>query len=259
MESLSFDISLFHPFLLTHDIYGICVSVITLVIATRNSHKVEEIRDILGKKYRYLTLNDFPSAPLLVEDGNTFVENAKKKAVGLAHWLTNNPKLLALKLGDASTQLYFLADDSGLEVDALGGAPGVHSARFAALDTGIPGNSPDSLNNLKLMKLMQAVASENRAARFRCVIALTKVVFGNIAGKALISTPEGLAKFTETYEGACEGQIALEKSGKGGFGYDSLFIPAGYGATYADLSPKIKNKLSHRAQALQKVRTALKA
>ncbi len=229
----------------------------TLVIATRNSHKVEEIRSILGKKFRYLTLADFPSAPHLVEDGKTFVENAKKKAVGLAHWLTTNPKVLAAKLGDAATQLYILADDSGLEVDVLGGAPGVHSARFAAIDTGLPGNSPDSTNNAKLMTLMQNIPAEKRTARFRCVIAMTKIVFGNIAGKALISTPDGLAKYTQIYEGTCEGQISLHPSGTTGFGYDPLFIPAGYGATYAELTPKIKNKLSHRAQALHKVRDDL--
>ncbi len=231
----------------------------TIVIATRNSHKVEEIRAILGRRYRYLTLYDFPSAPILVEDGQTFVDNSIKKAVGLAHWLTTNPKLLSIKLGEASTQLHVLADDSGLEVDALGGAPGVHSARFAALDTGVGGNSPDSLNNLKLMRMMQNVPEDKRAARFRCVIAITKIVFGNIAEKALISTPEGLTKYTQTYEGVCEGQIALKGSGRGGFGYDPLFIPTGYGATYAELSPKLKNKLSHRAQALQKVREALRA
>ena len=231
----------------------------TIVIATRNSHKVEEIRAILGKRYRYLTLYDFPSAPITVEDGQTFIENSVKKAVSLAHWLTTNPKILSIKLGEASTQLHVLADDSGLEVEALGGAPGVHSARFAALDTGVGGNSPDSLNNLKLMRLMQSVPADKRAARFRCVIAITKIVFGNIAEKALISTPEGLTKYTETYEGTCEGQIAMKGSGKGGFGYDPLFIPNGYGATYAELSPKIKNKLSHRAQALQKVRDALRA
>lgn len=231
----------------------------TLVIATRNSHKLEEIRAILGKSYRYLSLYDFPSAPHLVEDGQTFVDNAIKKAVGLAHWLTTNPKILSVKIGDASTQLYVLADDSGLEVDALGGSPGVFSARFAALDTGVPGNSPDSLNNIKLMKLMKDVPSDKRAARFRCVIALTKIVFGNIAEKALISTPEGLQKYTETVEGVCEGQIAAESSGRGGFGYDPLFIPNGYGATYAELTSKIKNKLSHRAQALQKARAVLKA
>jgi XTP/dITP diphosphohydrolase len=231
----------------------------TLVIATRNSHKVEEIRSILGKRYRYLTLYDFPSAPMLVEDGSTFVENAMKKAVGLAHWLTNNPKILAMKIGEAPTQLYVLADDSGLEVDALGGAPGVHSARFAALDTGIGGNSPDSLNNLKLMRLMEHVPADKRGARFHCVIAVTKIVYGGIARKALISTPEGLEKQTQIHEGTCEGLIAREAAGKGGFGYDPYFIPSGYGATYAELSPKMKNKLSHRYQALQKVKLALKA
>lgn len=191
---------------------------------------------------------------MIVEDGKTFADNAKKKSIGLAFWLAMNPRFLALKTGNRSTQLYILADDSGLEVDALGGAPGVISARFAAVDLGVPGNSPDSSNNAKLMRLLADVPQQERAARFRCVIALTQVVFSTMADKALISTPEGLEKYTEVFDGTCEGQIAMEAKGKGGFGYDPLFIPKGYDSSFAELNGKVKNKLSHRAQALDRVR-----
>src|SRR5689334_23671421 len=106
----------------------------TLVIATRNAHKVEEIRGILGPEFRFLTLRDFPGAPPVVEDATTFAGNAAKKAVELARWISGSE----LKPGNPT---FVVADDSGLEVDALNGAPGVHSARFAALDTGAEGNS----------------------------------------------------------------------------------------------------------------------
>src|SRR5512138_1077072 len=115
---------------------------ITLLIATRNAHKVGEIRAILGDQVGYLTLNDFPAAPEVVEDAGTFAGNATKKAVELAQWLSR-PGNTTQK----AETTYVLADDSGLEVDALHGAPGVHSARFAALDTGKPGNSATADNN----------------------------------------------------------------------------------------------------------------
>src|SRR5215475_8666854 len=142
----------------------------TLVLATRNAHKAEEIQTILGTAFRCLTLNEFPEAPEVVEDANTFSGNATKKAVSLAKWLSNQPALLA-----SGQQTFALADDSGLEVDALGGAPGVHSARFAALDTGKPGNSPTSENNAKLLRMLNPVPAEKRTARFHCVLALTPV------------------------------------------------------------------------------------
>src|SRR5205085_3529833 len=132
----------------------------TLIIATRNSHKTAEIRGILGDQFRYLTLNDFPAAPPTKEDTETFAGNAKKKAIGLAQWLAKSPKALAEKNPESGTQLFVLADDSGLEVDALHGAPGVHSARFAALDISAPGNSPDSANNAKLLRLLEKVPAE---------------------------------------------------------------------------------------------------
>ena len=146
----------------------------TLLLATRNAHKVEEIRAILSSRFRYLTLNDFPDAPKVVEDADTFAANATKKAVELANWVSKNR---SLKL--EFTEAFVLADDSGLEVDALNGAPGIYSARFAAL-TG-DGNSSDVANNQKLLRLLADVLMEKRAARFRCVIALTPVVAGRIS------------------------------------------------------------------------------
>src|SRR5258708_10625381 len=110
---------------------------ITLLLATRNDHKVREIRDILGEDFCYLTLNDFPDAPKVIEDAATFVGNATKKAVELATWLSIHHPKAKVKAGD---HLFVLADDSGLEVDALNGAPGIYSARFAALCTGKAGN-----------------------------------------------------------------------------------------------------------------------
>src|SRR5579863_9537240 len=141
----------------------------TLLIATRNRHKVEEIRAILGGQFQFLTLNDFPGAPSVVEDAETFAGNAAKKAAELARWLAANPSLIARH----PSLSFVLADDSGLEVDALNGAPGVHSARFAALDSAKSGNTPDADNNTKLLRLLKDVPSEKRKARFHCVIALT--------------------------------------------------------------------------------------
>src|ERR1700749_4324955 len=124
----------------------------TFLIATRNAHKVGEIRAILGNDFGYLTLADFPTAPKVVEDAGTFAGNATKKAVELAKWLASTrPSTFDPR------SFLVLADDSGLEVDALNGAPGVYSARFAALDSGNPDNSPDAENNTKLLELFKAV------------------------------------------------------------------------------------------------------
>src|ERR1039458_3591504 len=134
----------------------------TLLIATRNAHKAGEIRAILGAQFQFLTLNDFPAAPKVVEDADTFSGNATKKAVELARWLAADNSKLKIK----NSKLDFvLADDSGLEVDALNGAPGVHSARFAALDKSE--NSHDADNNAKLLRLLKNVPLEKRTARFR--------------------------------------------------------------------------------------------
>ncbi len=229
----------------------------TLLIATRNQHKTAEIQAVLGAKFRYLTLNDYPSASAVVEDGNTFEANAVKKATELASWLARNPKVLFSKIAEL-TRFFVLADDSGLEVDALNGAPGVYSARFAAIDSGFHGNSPDALNNAKLLRVLAKVAPEKRTARFRCVLALTQIPYGELAHRPLVSTNEGLARFTVTFEGACEGKIALSGAGRGGFGYDPLFIPDGYKESFAELGEKIKNNISHRSKALKKLRDHLR-
>ena len=216
----------------------------TLLIATRNRHKVQEIRAILGDTFRYLSLEDFPGAPAIREDAGTFMGNAELKADGLAEWLTDTPAAAA-KLADAGDVLV-LADDSGLEVDALDGAPGVHSARFAALDAGTEGNSPDAANSAKLLRLLAGVLAAERTARFRCVIALAAVPARG---------PErGATKF---FAGACEGRIDFGPRGSGGFGYDPLFIPQGFEQSFAELGEETKNRLSHRAAALAGMRAEL--
>src|ERR1035441_1647878 len=144
----------------------------TLLIATRNAHKVGEIRAILGEQFQFLTLNDFPAAPKVVEDAPTFAGNAAKKAVELAKWICSKHSTFNIQ---HSTPNIVLADDSGLEVDALNDAPGVHSARFAAMDSAKSGNTPDTDNNAKLLRLLKNVPLEKRTARFHCVIALVPV------------------------------------------------------------------------------------
>lgn len=225
-----------------------------LLIATRNAHKVEEIRCILGERFRYLTLNDFPSSPVVIEDSDSLLGNARKKSIELAKWLAVHPEILIAKTGESKGQVFVLADDSGLEVDALNGAPGVHSARFAAMDINAPGNSPDNVNNAKLLRLLTHISPEKRSARFRCVVSLTRVNFSSWTKKMVPSSDSSLASETVVFEGTCEGRIAEKPQGTGGFGYDPLFVPTGYDASFAALSPSIKNKLSHRAQALEKLR-----
>src|SRR5512133_1781800 len=139
-----------------------------LVVSTRNAHKLSEIQAILGPSFECLSLENFPGAPRVAEDAKTFEGNATKKAVELARWLASVPAGKGLSSGGRGT--YVLADDSGLEADALGGAPGVNSARFAGQDDG---NSPDAANNAKLLQLLANVREERRTGRFRCVLALT--------------------------------------------------------------------------------------
>ena len=205
----------------------------TLLIATRNAHKAGEIQVILGADFHCLTLDGFPDAPPVLEDADTFAGNATKKAVELARWLGGGP---GFKTQNAKLD-YVLADDSGLEVDVLGGAPGVHSARFAALDKSE--NSHDADNNSKLLRLLQEVPAGQRTARFRCVLALVSCADG--AGAQL-------------FEGACEGRIQSGASGRGGFGYDPLFVPTGHEQSFAELGEAVKNRLSHRARALEKLK-----
>lgn len=222
----------------------------TLLIATRNDHKVGEIRAILSDQFQYLTLRDFPRAPNVVEDAATFAGNATKKAVELAIWIAGQPA----SIRTSNSQLFILADDSGLEVDALDGAPGVYSARFAALDSNAPGNSTDADNNAKLLRLLRDVPAKQRTAKFRCVLALVKIYLQNADPAARVKKG-GFS--TELFEGVCEGQIDITPSGGGGFGYDPLFIPIGQQQTFAELGEAVKNQLSHRAKALSKLREYL--
>src|SRR5476649_2365620 len=185
----------------------------TLLIATRNAHKVGEIRAILGSRFQFLTLADFPAAPKVVEDADTFAGNAAKKAVELARWLAAEHPTSNIQ---HPTSNFVLADDSGLEVDALDGAPGVHSARFAALDKNE--NSKDADNNAKLLRLLKNIPSEKRAARFRCVIALVPVPQGKIEGTSPVCFADEFEP--QLFEGACEGKILSEPRGQNGFGYD---------------------------------------
>jgi XTP/dITP diphosphohydrolase len=218
-----------------------------MLIATRNLHKVGEIRAILGGSFQFLTLNDFPDAPKVVEDAPTFAGNATKKAVELARWLA----------AKHPTSNIVLADDSGLEVDALDGAPGVHSARFAALDSAKSGNTPDADNNAKLLRLLKDIPPEKRTARFRCVIALAPVLSEKIENASPVCYADEFEIQTELFDGTCEGRIIFALRGKNGFGYDPLFVPVGFEQTFAELGEEVKNKLSHRAKALKKLKKYL--
>lgn len=186
---------------------------VVFVLATRNQGKTSEIRSIL-KDYpvELLNLEDFGPIPEVVEDGDTFDDNAYKKA-----------SFTARVLGYPT-----IADDSGLVVDALDGAPGVYSARYSGE------NATDEENNLKLIAEMTDV--ENRKAAFECVIS--------------IAIPTGPAL---TYEGRCEGLIAEKPSGSKGFGYDPLFVCPEFGKSFAELSQEEKNKVSHRGNALKEM------
>ncbi len=233
----------------------------TLVIATGNRHKVDEIRGILAGPFEFFCLKDFPTAPKVVEDATTFAGNAQKKSVELARWLAENP---SSKFRVQSSKLYVLADDSGLEVDALGGAPGVHSARFAALEkstgtaSAAAGNSPDAANNAKLLRLLESVPLEKRTARFRCVLALTPVLPAPAENRSPVCLAEEAELLTELFEGVCEGRIGFAPRGAKGFGYDPLFIPAGYQQTFAELGEEVKNRISHRARALERLRDVMR-
>ncbi|MBT3596769.1 MAG: RdgB/HAM1 family non-canonical purine NTP pyrophosphatase [Verrucomicrobia bacterium] len=208
-----------------------------LYIATGNEHKVSEIAEMLGNSVRCLSMKSLASPPDLIEDGDTFEANALAKASQLEAWL----KTQSLD----NKQYYVLADDSGLEVDALGGRPGVFSARFAADETACSGNATDEANNAKLIRLLKEVPEKERTGRFRCVLAL------------IHSFPKATASGQWTFSGSCEGHLMLESSGDQGFGYDPLFRPMGFDQTFAELGATIKNRISHRSHALQKLQTFL--
>ncbi|MEX2117927.1 MAG: RdgB/HAM1 family non-canonical purine NTP pyrophosphatase [Bacteroidota bacterium] len=189
-----------------------------LVLATNNRHKIREIKSILGNLgMEMLTLDDIPGIPPLVEDGETFQENALKKA----------------RTVHRHTKLPALADDSGLEVFYLNMRPGVRSARYAG-DT-----ATDQENNSKLLNEMRGVAPRRRGVQFRSVLALVG---------------EG---YEELSEGICSGILAETPRGTNGFGYDPLFLPDGMNMTYAELSDLQKNTISHRSKSLAAMRPLL--
>jgi XTP/dITP diphosphohydrolase len=225
---------------------------ITILLATRNAHKAQEMRALLGG-HRFFTLNDFPGAPIVAEDEDTFAGNAKKKAASLAAWLSRRQAPALQKIFAEPATLFVLADDSGLEVDHLRGEPGVRSARYAAMDVGAA-NSPDSANNSKLLRVLEGVPPEKRAARFRCVLAGARLPYSSLTRR--------LSPFSEGQvflcEGICEGRIALGLSGGGGFGYDPLFIPQGHNKSFGALGQDVKNTFSHRARAIEKLKRHLK-
>jgi XTP/dITP diphosphohydrolase len=196
----------------------------TLVMATRNAGKIRELRDLLkGLGIELLSLADFPDLPEIPEEGATFAENAGFKAKEVARL----------------TRLPALADDSGLEVAALQGRPGVYSARYAQDRTGgaVPG---DADNWKKLLAEMAGVPWEERGARFVCEIVL--------------ALPDGRVL---TARGECPGFIALQPKGEHGFGYDPVFWVPEFGRSMAELEPEVKNRLSHRARALAALREIL--
>jgi XTP/dITP diphosphohydrolase len=203
-------------------------SPIVLVLGSRNRKKNREMSELIAPPWEpseWLSRLDirsaleFPGAPDVVEDADTFAGNARKKAGEMAQALG----------------CWVLADDSGLAVDALGGAPGVFSARYA----GEP--SDDEANNRKLLSAMQEIAGPNRSAAFHCALAL--------------ADPLGTIRL-ET-EGLCRGQLTLEPRGPGGFGYDPLFLIREYHQTFGELSPLVKHQLSHRARAFGRLRRDL--
>ena len=196
----------------------------TILIATHNNNKANEIAAIINNRYTLQTLADFRDAPIVKEDKNSFAENAKKKASEIAFWLSQKT------LNNMPD--YVLADDSGLEVDILNGKPGILSARYASETANE--NASDAKNNAKLLKKLAVIPEPDRGAQFCCVLALTKVQQMEI----------------KTFEGICRGQISKSETGKGGFGYDPLFIPDGYQKSFAELGSKTKNAISHRAKAL---------
>ena len=190
-----------------------------LLLATRNSHKTQEFSEILGDDFAVRDLAAEPDMPMIEETGSTFEENAILKAVATSQRFSG----------------VVVADDSGLQVDALGGAPGVYSARYAGPDA----KDADNIARL-LSELSQPEQIGPFAARFRCVLALARE--GEVLG---------------TFEGVIEGTIVDPPRGDSGFGYDPVFQPAGLSQTFAELSSSEKNRISHRAGAIFSLRARL--
>jgi XTP/dITP diphosphohydrolase len=191
-----------------------------LIVATRNAHKTREIEQILGSALTVQDLTAHPEISEIAESGESFDENAKLKAIAVSKQLRG----------------LVIADDSGLEVEVLEGAPGIHSARYAG---------PNASDEEKITRLLRQLAkagatSGRRRARFRCVLAVAC---------------EG--QFLATFEGVVEGKIAEQPRGSRGFGYDPIFIPDGFEETFAELPDELKNSISHRANAIGKLQAKL--
>ena len=193
-----------------------------LIVATRNRNKTREIQQILGPKFELRDLTAYPEISEIVESGKSFEENAKLKAIAVSKELSG----------------LVIADDSGLEVAALDGAPGIYSARYA----GDKATDKENINRL-LGELGRIGAQRNqRRARFRCVLALARN--GQMLG---------------TFEGIADGAIVDQPRGSRGFGYDPIFFPNGFGHTFAELPVELKNRISHRAQAIRALAAKLAA
>jgi len=191
-----------------------------LIVATRNAHKTREIEQIFGSGLAVRDLTVHPEISEITESGTSFEENAKLKAIAVSKKL---PGLV-------------IADDSGLEVEALAGAPGIQSARYAGV------NASDKEKIAKLLRQLAKVdaKSDQRRARFCCVLAVAR------DGQVI-----------ETFEGVVEGKIAERTCGSHGFGYDPIFIPDGFEETFAELPEEVKNNISHRANAIRKLQAKL--
>ena len=191
-----------------------------LIVATRNAHKTREIEQIIGSGLTVRDLTAHPDISEITESGTSFEENAKLKAIAVSKKL---PGLV-------------IADDSGLEVDALGGAPGIQSARYA----GVNANDKEKIAKLLSLVANMEAKSDQRRARFRCVLAVAR------DGQVLA-----------TFEGVVDGKIAERPCGSHGFGYDPIFIPNGFEETFAELPEEVKNNISHRAKAIRKLQAEL--
>jgi XTP/dITP diphosphohydrolase len=191
-----------------------------ILIATHNPHKTREFAQLLGREFNVSDLSAHPRIPIIEETGKTFAENAIAKALAASKNVAG----------------LVVADDSGLEVHALAGAPGIFSARYAGEQ------ATDRQNMEKLLtELSGRSAVPSRRARFRCVLAIA-----------------GRGELIDTVEGTVEGNIAEEPRGNDGFGYDPIFVPAGFDHTFAEMPPELKNRLSHRARAVAALRARLR-
>ena len=193
-----------------------------LLLATRNPNKTREFGELLGKDFEVIDLNSFAEVAIPEETGRTFAENAILKAIAASREL---PSLV-------------VADDSGLEVNALNGAPGIYSARYAGEKTTDKANIDKLLTELA----RRNIPANQRTARFRCVIAIARD-----------------SKLLRTFEGVVEGRIVDLPRGSHGFGYDPVFQPNGFDQTFAELPAETKNKISHRAKAIAALREAIRA